>query len=169
MEHTSIADVKTPASRIGLGTWAMGGVQWGGTDDDESVRTIHAALDLGITLIDTAPAYGAGHSEEVVGRAIAEHGGREKVVVATKVGLEQQGDAVVRNSTKAQIFAEIEVSLKRLRTDYIDLYQVHWPDFSTSYEETAQALLDLKKQGKIRAIGVSNYSIEAMDRFRRVA
>ena len=169
MEYTSIPDVTVPASRVGLGTWAMGGVQWGGTDDDESVRTIHAAFDVGITLIDTAPAYGFGHSEEVVGRAIAERGGRDKIVVATKVGLEQQGNAVYRNSSKAQIFAEIDVSLKRLRTDYIDLYQVHWPDFSTQYEETAQALLDLKQQGKIRAIGVSNYSIEAMERFRRVA
>jgi aryl-alcohol dehydrogenase-like predicted oxidoreductase len=147
----------------------MGGVQWGGTDDDESVRTIHAALDLGVTLIDTAPAYGFGHSEKVVGRAIAERGGRDKIVVATKVGLERQGDGVIRNSSKAQIFNEIEVSLKLLRTDYIDLYQVHWPDFSTSYEETAQALLDLKRDGKIRAIGVSNYSIDAMERFRRVA
>jgi aryl-alcohol dehydrogenase-like predicted oxidoreductase len=169
MEQTSIPDITTPASRIGLGTWAMGGVQWGGTDDNESVKTIHAALDLGVTLIDTAPAYGFGHSEKVVGRAIAERGGRERVVVATKVGLEQQGTALYRNSTKRQIFNEIEQSLKNLRTDYIDLYQVHWPDFDTPYEETAQALLDLKKAGKIRAIGVSNYSIEAMERFRRVA
>ena len=169
MENTSIPDITTPASRIGLGTWAMGGVQWGGTDDNESVKTIHAALDLGVTLIDTAPAYGFGHSEKVVGRAIAERGGRERIVVATKVGLEQEGNALYRNSTKQQIFDEIEQSLKNLRTDYIDLYQVHWPDFSTPYEETAQALLDLKKTGKIRAIGVSNYSIEAMERFRRVA
>lgn len=169
MEHTSIADITTPASRVGLGTWAMGGVQWGGTDDNESVKTIHAALDLGVTLIDTAPAYGFGHSEKVVGRAIAERGARDRIVLATKVGLEQQGNVVYRNSTRGQIFGEIEKSLKNLQTDYIDLYQVHWPDFSTPYEETAQALLDLKKSGKIRAIGVSNYSIEAMDRFRRVA
>jgi aryl-alcohol dehydrogenase-like predicted oxidoreductase len=169
MEHTSIPDITTPASRVGLGTWAMGGVQWGGTDDNESVKTIHAALDLGITLIDTAPAYGFGHSEKVVGRAIAERGGRDRIVVATKVGLEREGNALYRNSTQRQISLEIEESLKNLRTDYIDLYQVHWPDFSTPYEETAQALVDLKKAGKIRAIGVSNYSIEAMDRFRSIA
>src|SRR5215813_5441645 len=169
MEHTSIADVKTPASRIGLGTWAMGGIQWGGANDDESVRTIHAALDLGVTLIDTAPAYGFGHSEEVVGRAIAERGGRDRVIIATKMGLKRHGDALFRNSSRRQIFEEIDQSLKRLRTSYIDLYQVHWPDFSTPYEETAQALLDLQKAGKIRAIGVSNYSIEAMERFGRVA
>ncbi|RJS23310.1 general stress protein [Corallococcus sp. H22C18031201] len=169
MEYASILGISTPASRVGLGTWAMGGTQWGGTDDDESVRTIHAALDLGITLIDTAPAYGFGHSEEVVGRAIAERGGRERIVVATKVGLEQRGDGVIRNSSRQQLNREVEVSLRRLRTDYIDLYQVHWPDFATPYEETAQALFELQRAGKIRAIGVSNYAIEAMERFRRIA
>jgi len=169
MEYVSIPGISTPASRVGLGTWAMGGTQWGGTDDDESVRTIHAALDLGVTLIDTAPAYGFGRSEKVIGRALAERGGRDRVVVATKVGLEQRGDGVIRNSSRRQLFQEIEVSLRLLRTDYIDLYQVHWPDFSTPYEETAQALLDLQRAGKIRAIGVSNYSIEAMERFQRVA
>jgi aryl-alcohol dehydrogenase-like predicted oxidoreductase len=147
----------------------MGGFQWGGADDDESVRTIHAALDRGITLIDTAFAYGFGHSEEVVGRAVAEHGHRDRVVIATKVGLEQRGDALFRNSTRRQVFAEVDVCLRRLRTDYIDLYQVHWPDAATPYEETAEAMLDLQRAGKVRAIGVSNYSIEAMDRFRAVA
>jgi aryl-alcohol dehydrogenase-like predicted oxidoreductase len=169
MEETTIRDVKIPTSRVGLGTWAMGGVQWGGTDDDESVRTIHAALDLGITLIDTAPAYGFGHSEEVVGRAIAERGGRDRVVIATKVGLEREGDALFRNSTRKEIFDEVEASLRRLRTDYIDLYQVHWPDLDTPYEETARALLELKQSGKVRAIGVSNYAIPAMERFIKVA
>ena len=166
-EHTQIGNIRS--SRIGLGTWAMGGFQWGGADDDESVRTIHAALDLGITLIDTAPAYGFGHSESVIGRAIAERGRRDEVVLATKVGLEQRGNALFRNSTRKQIFEEIELSLRRLRTDYIDLYLVHWLDLDTPYEETAKALLDLQQAGKIRAIGVSNYSIEAMQRFRRVA
>src|SRR5215469_11003923 len=122
MEYTKIPDVPADASRVGLGTWAMGGFQWGGTDDDTSVRTIHAALDRGINLIDTAPAYGFGHSEEVVGRAIAERGQREQVVLATKVGLERRGDALFRNATRRQIFEEIDASLRRLRTDYIDLY-----------------------------------------------
>src|SRR5215831_18407469 len=135
MEVTSIPDITTPASRVGLGTWAMGGMQWGGTDDNESVKTIHAALDLGITLIDTAPAYGFGHSESVIGRAIAERGHRDQVVLATKAGLEQ-------------IFEEIELSLRRLRTDYIDLYQVHWPDLVTPYEDTAKALVELQQAGK---------------------
>jgi aryl-alcohol dehydrogenase-like predicted oxidoreductase len=111
MEYRTISDVAVPASRVGLGTWAMGGVQWGGADDDESVRTIHAALDQGMTLIDTAPAYGFGHSEEVVGRAIAEQGGRGRLVLATKVGLERKGDGVVRNATRGQIFREVEDSL----------------------------------------------------------
>jgi aryl-alcohol dehydrogenase-like predicted oxidoreductase len=169
MEKTQIRDIPIPASRIGLGTWAMGGFQWGGTDDDESVRTIHAALDGGINLIDTAPAYGFGHSEDVIGRAIAERGGRDQVILATKAGLEQRGDALYRNSTRKQIFSEIDVSLARLRTDYIDLYQIHWPDLDTPYEETAEAMLDLQRAGKIRAIGVSNYSTEAMERFFSVA
>jgi aryl-alcohol dehydrogenase-like predicted oxidoreductase len=168
MENANIRDVPIPVSRVGLGTWAMGGFQWGGADDDESVRTIHAALDLGITLIDTAFAYGFGHSEEVVGRAIAERGKRDQVVIATKGGLERRGDLLFRNSTRKQILAEVEASLARLRTDYIDLYQVHWPDFATPYEETAGVLLELKRAGKIRAIGVSNYSVEAMERFQKV-
>jgi aryl-alcohol dehydrogenase-like predicted oxidoreductase len=169
METIRFKGVPIAASRIGLGTWPMGGFQWGGTDDDESVRTIHAALDLGINLIDTAPAYGFGHSEEVVGRAIAERGCRDKVVISTKVGLEERGGALYRNSSRQQIFAEIEQSLRRLRTDYIDLYFVHWPDLAVPFEETAEALRDLQKSGKIRAIGVSNYSVEAMERFQRVA
>lgn len=169
VEQVAISDIPFASSRVGLGTWAMGGMQWGGTDDDESVRTIHAALDQGVSLIDTAFAYGFGHSEEVIGRALAEHGGRDRVIVATKGGLERIGDGLFRNSSRAQLFHEVEASLRRLRTDYIDLYQVHWPDYAVPYEETAQALADLQQAGKIRAIGVSNYSIEAMDRFRRVA
>jgi len=168
METTKLRDVPIPASRVGLGTWAMGGVQWGGTDDHASVRTIHAAIDRGINVIDTAPAYGFGHSEEVVGRAIRELGARDRVVLATKLGLERHGDGLYRNSSRAQVMREVEDSLRRLKTDYIDLYQVHWPDPRTPYEETAEALLELKRAGTIRAIGVSNYSIEAMEQFCKV-
>jgi D-3-phosphoglycerate dehydrogenase len=169
VEHVSIRDVAVPASRVGLGTWAMGGMQWGGTDDDESVRTIHAALDRGVSLIDTAFAYGFGHSEEVIGRALAEYGGRDRVVIVTKGGLARIGNGLFRDSSRGQIERGVEESLRRLRTDYIDLYLVHWPDYEVPYEETAQALVDLQKAGKIRAIGVSNYTIEAMQRFGRVA
>ena len=168
IQTTSIPDIPIPVSVIGLGTWAMGGFQWGGADDDESVRTIQVVLDRGINLIDTAPAYGFGHSEEVIGRAMAERGHRDRVVIATKAGLERRGDALFRNGTRRQILEEVEVSLTRLRTDYIDLFQVHWPDPQTPYEETAEALRDLKQAGKILAIGVSNYSIEEMERFQRV-
>ena len=168
IETTTIPDVPIPVGRIGLGTWAMGGFQWGGANDDESVRTIHVAIARGINLIDTAPGYGFGHSEEVIGRAIAERGGRDSVVLATKAGLERRGDALFRNGTRRQIFEDVEASLVRLRTDYIDICQIHWPDPQTPYEETAQALADLKQAGKIRAVGVSNYPIDAMERFASV-
>jgi aryl-alcohol dehydrogenase-like predicted oxidoreductase len=168
IEMTSIPDIAMPVSRLGLGTWAMGGFQWGGSDDDQSVRTIHVVLARGINLIDTAPGYGFGHSEEVVGRALAERGQRDRVVIATKAGLERRGDDLLRNGTRRQIFEDVEASLVRLRTDYIDLCQVHWPDPETPYEETAEALRDLKQAGKIRAVGVSNHSVEAMERFHSV-
>jgi aryl-alcohol dehydrogenase-like predicted oxidoreductase len=165
MEYSKIPDVPLDASRVGLGTWAMGGYQWGGTDDNESVRTIHEALDLGINLIDTAPAYGFGHSENVIGRAIAEHGQRDKVILVTKCGLERIGDALFRNSSRQQLVSEVDVSLKRLQTDYIDLYLIHWPDHDTPIDEAAQAMGDLQRAGKVRAVGVSNYSIDDMERF----
>jgi aryl-alcohol dehydrogenase-like predicted oxidoreductase len=168
VETTSIPDIAMPVSRLGLGTWAMGGFQWGGSDDDQSIRTIHVVLERGINLIDTAPGYGFGHSEEVVGRAMAERGQRDRVVIATKAGLERRGAALLRNGTRRQIFDDVEASLVRLRTDYIDLCQVHWPDHETPYEETAEALRDLKQAGKIRAAGVSNYAVEAMERFHAV-
>jgi aryl-alcohol dehydrogenase-like predicted oxidoreductase len=168
IETTHIPGIATPVSRIGLGTWAMGGLQWGGADDDESVRTIHVALDRGINLIDTSPAYGFGHSDDVIGRALAERGQRDRVVLATKVGLERRGDALFRNGTRAQIMAELDLALIRLRTDYIDLCQAHWPDPHTPYEETAEALRDLQRVGKVRAVGVSNYSVAEMTRFQAI-
>src|SRR5215470_9498378 len=115
MEHVSIAGTELAPSRIGLGTWAMGGWMWGGTDEERSIRTICAALDRGVTLIDTAPAYGQGRSEEIVGRAVARWGNRERVVIATKVGLEwRHGGDVVRNASRARIQEEITDSLRRL-------------------------------------------------------
>src|ERR1017187_7869275 len=169
MEFVTISGTDLKASRIGLGTWAMGGWMWGGTDDQESVRTIRAALDKGINLIDTAPVYGFGSSEEIVGRAIEESGKRDQVIFATKGGLEGRDGDIFRNSSRDRILREIEDSLRRLRTDYIDIYQVHWPDPLVPIEETAGAMLELYDQGKIRAIGVCNFSVEQMQRFRRVA
>ncbi|MGC3873672.1 aldo/keto reductase [Halomonas sp. GXIMD04776] len=170
MQTLKIPGTDITASRIGLGTWAIGGWMWGGTDDEQAVRTIHAALDRGVTLIDTAPVYGFGHSEEVVGRAVAEYGQRDKLVLATKVAMEWKDDeSVVRNASAARIEKEIEDSLRRLRTDAIDIYQIHWPDPVVPMEETAMAMERLYRDGKIRAIGVSNFSTEQCDAFREVA
>jgi aryl-alcohol dehydrogenase-like predicted oxidoreductase len=168
MEHTVIAHTQIQASRIGLGTWAIGGWMWGGSDDEQSIATIHRALDAGITLIDTAPVYGQGHAEEIVGRALK--GRRDQAVIATKVGLEWDAQGNVRrNSSAARIEQEVEDSLRRLQTDRIDIYQVHWPDPATPIDETAKAMERLFKAGKIRAIGVSNYAPAQMDTFRAVA
>ncbi|MBA4492733.1 aldo/keto reductase [Paenactinomyces guangxiensis] len=163
------SDLKVP--RIGLGTWAIGGTAWGGTDEKESIQTILRALEMGMNLIDTAPVYGFGVSEEFCGKAVAEFGKRDQVMIATKCGLEWGGDPkrVWRNSTRERILKEVDDSLRRLRTDYIDLYQIHWPDPETPIEETAETLYQLYKAGKIRAIGVSNYNPEQMDEWRRVA
>ena len=169
MELAAIPGTSLEVSRVALGTWAIGGWMWGGTDEAESVSTIRAALEQGINVIDTAPAYGFGRSEEIVGKAIAESGLRSRVVIATKTGLEWEHGKVFRNASRARIMREIEDSLRRLRTDYIDVYQVHWPDPLVTIEETAEAMLTLYCQDKIRAIGVSNFSIQQMERFRRVA
>jgi aryl-alcohol dehydrogenase-like predicted oxidoreductase len=168
METTGIANTGIRISRIGLGTWAMGGWMWGGADDAASIATIHRALEAGITLIDTAPAYGQGHSEEVVGRALA--GKRDGVVIATKAGLawDEQGN-VRRDASSARIAKEVEDSLARLQTDRIDIYQVHWPDPATPIDATAEAMRRLYDAGKIRAVGVSNFSPQQMDLFRAVA
>ena len=167
MEHARIPGLDGEVSRIGLGTWAIGGWMWGGTEKKAALRTIQAALDLGITLVDTAPVYGFGRSEEIVGEAIAEHGSRDRVVIATKVGIEwdETHERLRRNSSPERIQKELEDSLRRLRTDHIDLYQVHWPDPKVPFEETARALEALREAGKIRAIGVSNYSPEQMKGF----
>ena len=165
MEYTIISGTDMKVSRIAQGTWAIGGWMWGGTDESESIRTIHAALDKGINLIDTAPVYGFGVSEEIVGKAIEQKGQRDKVFIATKVGLEWNNGSVSRNSSPGRIRKEVQDSLRRLRTDYIDIYQVHWPDLAVPIEETARTMQTLLNEGLIRAIGVSNYSPEQMDRF----
>ena len=169
MEQIAIGDSGLHASRIGLGTWALGGWMWGGTDEANSVATIRSAVERGVTLIDTAPVYGFGRSEEIVGKALAEGGLRDKVRIATKVGLEWRDGAVFRNSRPARIRRELEDSLRRLRTDAVDLYQVHWPDLETPIEDAARTLEELRREGKIRAIGVSNYSPAQMDVFRGAA
>src|SRR5580700_847062 len=168
-ETISCDGIPTPISRIGLGTWAIGGAMWGGADVVESIKTIQHAVDVGINLIDTAPVYGFGHSEEIVGKALADGGRRDKAVLATKVALEWVDGKVYRNSTPQRIREEIEDSLRRLRTDRVDLYQVHWPDPLVPIEDTAETLLELRQEGKILALGVSNFSPAQMDAWRRVA
>jgi aryl-alcohol dehydrogenase-like predicted oxidoreductase len=169
MESINITGLAFPASRIGLGTWAIGGSQWGGSDAREAIRTIQSAVDQGISLIDTAPAYGFGLSEELVGQALRTAGRRGRAIIATKVGLEWINGKLYRNSSPERIRQEVEDSLRRLGTDYIDLYQVHWPDPSVPIEETAGTLGKLLAEGKIRAIGVSNYTVEQIALFRAVA
>jgi aryl-alcohol dehydrogenase-like predicted oxidoreductase len=168
-EYSAIAGTALRVSPVAIGTWAIGGWMWGGTDEAESIATIRAALDHGVNVIDTAPVYGFGRSEEIVGKAVAEGQLRDKVVIATKVGLEWKDGHVFRNASRGRLMREVEDSLRRLQTDYIDVYQVHWPDPLTPVEETAAAMQALFRQGKIRAIGVSNFSVEQIRRFRTVA
>jgi aryl-alcohol dehydrogenase-like predicted oxidoreductase len=169
LEYINIKGTDLISSRIALGTWAIGGWMWGGTDEKESIRTIHAAFDQGVNLIDTAPVYGFGRSEEIVGEALRQRGRRESIILATKVGLDWSNGKIERNSSRQRILHELEDTFRRLQTDYVDIYQVHWPDPLVPVEETAATLRELYEQGKIRAIGVSNYSPEEMARFRAVA
>jgi aryl-alcohol dehydrogenase-like predicted oxidoreductase len=169
MEFVDIPGTSIRASRIALGTWAIGGWMWGGSDEREAIKTIHAALDRGINLIDTAPVYGFGHSEEIVGKALAVDGRRKRAVVATKAGLDWKNGKPFRNARKARLVEEVENSLRRLQTDVIDVYQIHWPDPNTPMVEVAEAMDALLHAGKIRAIGVSNFSPDQMGEFRRVA
>lgn len=169
MEQVDLNGRGLVSSRIGLGTWAIGGWMWGGTDEVESIRAIQSAPERGVTLIDTAPVYGFGRSEEIVGRAVDEGNMRDEIVLATKCALEwdDQG-GVQRNATRKRILKECDDSLRRLRTDVIDLLQVHWPDPVVDVRETAEAMAELKESGKIRAVGVSNFTPEQMDTVRSI-
>ncbi|GHO70730.1 oxidoreductase [Ktedonobacter sp. SOSP1-52] len=156
---------------LGIGAWAMGGggwdAGWGSQDDQESITTIKRGLDLGINWIDTAAVYGLGHSEEVVGKAIK---GRERPLIFTKCSLVWDEKRQISNSLKANsIKREAEASLKRLGVDYIDLYQIHWPNPEPDIEEGWSKLAELKREGKVRHIGVSNFNVEQMQRAERIA
>ncbi len=143
-------------SAVALGTWAIGGSHWDSYDEFGAVKSIETALDNGVNFIDTAPVYGDGHSEELVGKAI--RGKRDNVFLATKCGLDIYSRKYERNLSPSYIEIDLEQSLKRLGTDYIDLYQCHWPDPKTPIAETMEALKRFQKEGKIRHIGVSNFS-----------
>lgn len=167
MEFFEINNAKV--SRIGLGTWAIGGSEWGDVSDDDAVATCLAIFDQGINLIDTAPIYGHGRAEEIVGKAIKKHGSREDFYIATKAGLEWLPRGVFANSTPKRLRQELEDSLTRLRVECIDLYQIHWPDTTLPIESAAEELLKFYDEGKIRAIGVSNFSVAQMEAFRSIA
>ncbi len=168
MEQYVIGDTGLEVSRVALGTWAIGGWMWGGTEERQSIDTIHAALDKGINLIDTAPVYGFGTSEEIVGKAVAEYSGRKRPYLATKVTLDwTDGDGIRRNGSRERIMREVEDSLKRLGGDQIDIYYVHWPDCTRPIEETAAVMRELHEKKIVRAVGVSNFTQDQMDVFQK--
>jgi len=158
-------------SEIGFGAWAIGGpweYGWGPANDRESVAALHRAFDLGISWIDTAAVYGLGHSEEVVGSAVA--GRRQEVFIATKCSQVWDERKNVRTHAGAvSIRKELEESLRRLQTDYIDLYQIHWPDRETPVEESWEAMARLKEEGKVRYIGVCNFGADLLERCEKIA
>jgi len=178
MEYRNLGESNLAVSAITFGAWAAGGWQWGGNDDNEAIEAMLASYDLGVTSIDTAPIYGMGKSEELVGQVIKKLQ-RDKVQIMTKFGMSwtnNKGDFffhskdnsgkdidVYKYSGRESIIKECEASLKRLGTDYIDLYQQHWPDTTTPIDEIMEAVLRLKEQGKIREAGVSNYSVKQME------
>ena len=177
MEYQKLGSSDVTVSRITFGSWAAGGWMWGGTEQNDAVGAIQAAYELGVTSIDTAPIYGQGLSEQVVGEAIKSLP-RDKVQVLTKFGMRwdlAKGDFAMKTKDnnghdldvykyagRDSIIKECEDSLRRLGTDYIDLYQQHWPDVTTPIDETMEALSRLIEQGKVRAAGVSNYSVAQM-------
>ncbi len=168
MESINLGGTELKSSRIGLGTWAIGGWMWGGTDEVQAIATVRTALDLGINLIDTAPVYGFGVSESIVGKALDRDGLRSKALIATKAGLEWSTGRPRRDSRPRRLRQELEDSLRRLRTDYIDLYQIHWPDPLVPIELVAAEVLRMLRDGKILAVGVSNFSPMQMEAFRAV-
>jgi aryl-alcohol dehydrogenase-like predicted oxidoreductase len=170
MRQVRLGQTDLQVSVIGFGTWAFGG-DWGAPDVQETKDAIHHARDLGINLFDTAQGYGFGAAEQLLGQALRERTRREDVVIATKGGLRMDGDRLLRDASKDWLRQGVESSLRNLGTDYIDIYQVHWPDPRTPAEETAEALEELVVEGKIRHAGVSNYDvdqIQAASRFGRV-
>ena len=164
MEYRSLGESDLKISVIGFGGWGIGGAPFWSTEGGSvSARAILKSYELGINFFDTAPVYGFGRSEELIGKTLKPV--RDKVILATKCGLrweKEQLGAIKKISTRKSIFEEIDLSLKRLDTEWIDLYQVHWPDADTPVQETMEALLEVQLRGKIRHIGVSNYSVEQM-------
>lgn len=182
MQYRTLGTPELNVSAIGFGGWPMGGSNYGAVDDDGAANAIHAALDAGINLFDTAAGYGLGHSEQVLGTALGAR--RADVIVVTKTGLswEPTSDAeprhrrtslggpgqYVRDSRPATIRAQCDESLANLGTDYLDIYLIHWPDFETPIEDTMRALETLVAEGKVRHLGVSNFTTDLLDAARAV-
>jgi len=166
MRYVRLGQTDLQVSAIAFGTWAFGG-DWGTADLEEGQDAIEYALSLGINLFDTAQGYGFGVAEELLGRALRERADREDVIIATKGGLRMDGDRVVRDASRDWLRKGVESSLRHLDTDYIDIYQVHWPDLHTPPQETAEALAELVAEGKIRHVGLSNYDAAQMETFGR--
>lgn len=178
MEYRKLGNSELNVSAITFGAWAAGGWMWGSTDRNDAIAAIQAAYDLGVTSIDTAPIYGQGTSEEIVGEAIRGLS-RDKVQILTKFGMRwdlDKGDfafhsknnngdpiEIYKYAGKESVIYECEQSLKRLGTDYIDLYQIHWPDVTTAIDETFEAVSRLVEQGKVRHVGVCNYNVSQME------
>lgn len=165
MIYRSTSKFPVSISIIGLGCWGLSGSSvWKDSNDSDSIKIVHKTLEHGVNFFDVAPVYGFGHAEEILGKALKGFQ-RDKIVIATKCGLiwdEQK--RITRCLKPSSIFKEINESLKRLKTDYVDLYQLHWPDPNTPIEETMDALIELKKAGKIRYIGLSNFSVDTAQR-----
>ena len=166
MQYRTLGSSTLNISVVSVGTWVYGGKNWGKVADNESIASIQKAIDLGINLIDTAPVYGDGHAEEIVGKAIK--GNRDKVFIATKCGLQKKERTFVHDLSPAAIRKELEKSLARLHIDHIDLYQCHWPDPQTPIEATMEEMLKMQSEGKISTIGVSNFDQTLLEKALRV-
>lgn len=162
MRYKHFQNAGVDVSELAVGTWAIGGDNYGPVDREASIQAIRTMIDHGVNLVDTAPCYGNGYSEKVVGEALA-GGYRDKVLISTKVGLVTSPNGYDRDSSFKNIMREVESSLYNLKTDHIDFYFVHWPDMNTPFAETMSALELLRKQGKIRFIGVSNFTTEMIE------
>lgn len=164
MIYKKVKMIEEEISAIGIGCWNFGG-DWDGYNESDSINLVHAAIDSGINLFDVAPVYGYGNSEKILGKSL-KHGKREKVLVASKCGLTWNSKHETSNNlTRKNILREIDESLIRLQTDYIDIYQLHWPDHNTTIEETVSALEEIKRAGKIRYIGLTNFSKKDIEKF----
>jgi aryl-alcohol dehydrogenase-like predicted oxidoreductase len=169
MKYTQLGEHGPRVSRIAFGNWSAGG-DWGSVDRDAAIAATRAALDLGITLFDTARAYGFGAAEEVLGEALRPEirSARDSIVIATKGGLRDEGGNPVRDSSPQALRRDLEASLRSLGTDFVDVYQVHWPDPATPIAETARTLDEFVREGKVRYVGVSNYDTREMTAFQQV-